>query len=74
MEHEYCNLNPRGIYGYEALAISAYFIRVSERRGLLLMLVFFVWEMVYSGHVSMPDALKEGMELWHKLACSAWAM
>ncbi|XWS34830.1 hypothetical protein CRYUN_Cryun21dG0070900 [Craigia yunnanensis] len=32
-----------GIYGHEALAFSAYVIRGSERRGLLLMLVFFVW-------------------------------
>ncbi|XVF84935.1 hypothetical protein PTKIN_Ptkin17bG0079000 [Pterospermum kingtungense] len=32
-----------GVYGHEALALSAYFIRGSERRGLLLMLVFFVW-------------------------------
>ncbi|XP_022734968.1 uncharacterized protein LOC111288358 [Durio zibethinus] len=32
-----------GLYGHEALAFSAYFIRGSERRGLLLMLVFFVW-------------------------------
>jgi hypothetical protein len=33
-----------GTYGIEALLHSAYFSRGSERRGLLLMLVFFVWE------------------------------
>jgi hypothetical protein len=32
-----------GTYGIEALLHSAYFSRGSERRGLLLMLVFFVW-------------------------------
>jgi hypothetical protein len=33
-----------GTCGIEALLHSAYFSRGSERRGLLLMLVFFVWE------------------------------
>ena len=60
MEHEYCNLNPGGIYGHEALAFSAYFITGSEQRKLLLMLVSFVWEMVYGCHAFMPDALMEG--------------
>ena len=32
-----------GIYGYEAFALSAYFSKGSERRGLILMIVFFVW-------------------------------
>ncbi|KAL0004164.1 hypothetical protein SO802_011725 [Lithocarpus litseifolius] len=32
-----------GIYGGEAFALSAYFSKGSEGRGLLLMLVFFVW-------------------------------
>ncbi|XP_059448227.1 uncharacterized protein LOC132179507 [Corylus avellana] len=32
-----------GTYGIEALLHSAYFSRGSKRRGLLLMLVFFVW-------------------------------
>ncbi|KAF3431737.1 hypothetical protein FNV43_RR26473 [Rhamnella rubrinervis] len=32
-----------GIYGAEALALSAYFMRGNHRRGLVLMLVFFVW-------------------------------
>ncbi|OMO52784.1 hypothetical protein COLO4_36979 [Corchorus olitorius] len=32
-----------GIYGHEALALSAYYKRGSERRRLVLMLVFFVW-------------------------------
>ncbi|KAM4109896.1 hypothetical protein ACJW30_03G154100 [Castanea mollissima] len=32
-----------GIYGGEAFALSAYFNKGSEGRGLLLMLVFFVW-------------------------------
>ncbi|KAL5762031.1 hypothetical protein ACOSP7_018295 [Xanthoceras sorbifolium] len=31
------------IYGVEALALSAYFNKGSEKRGQLLMLVFFVW-------------------------------
>ncbi|KAK9276199.1 hypothetical protein L1049_005730 [Liquidambar formosana] len=33
-------------YGVEALAVSAYFIRGSKQRGLLLMLVFFAWGIV----------------------------
>lgn len=32
-----------GIYGAEALALSAYFIRGNHRHGLILMLVFFLW-------------------------------
>jgi hypothetical protein len=32
-----------GIYGDEAFALSDYYSKGSERRGLLLMLVFFVW-------------------------------
>jgi Na+-driven multidrug efflux pump len=32
-----------GISGYEAFALSAYFSKGSERRGLILMIVFFVW-------------------------------
>ena len=32
-----------GIYGGEAFALSAYFSKGSERRGQILMLVFFVW-------------------------------
>ncbi|GMY26199.1 hypothetical protein FCV25MIE_21441 [Fagus crenata] len=32
-----------GIYGGEAFALSAYFSKGSERRGMILMLVFFVW-------------------------------
>ena len=32
-----------GIYGGDAFALSAYFSKGSEGRGLLLMLVFFVW-------------------------------
>ncbi|KAG7979508.1 hypothetical protein I3843_05G135400 [Carya illinoinensis] len=33
-----------GTYGAEALALSAYFSKDFERRGMFLMLVFFVWE------------------------------
>ncbi|PON59314.1 Transmembrane protein [Parasponia andersonii] len=32
-----------GLYGVEALALSAYFSKGNERRGFVLMLVFFVW-------------------------------
>ncbi|ESW25635.1 hypothetical protein PHAVU_003G052700 [Phaseolus vulgaris] len=32
-----------GIYGIDALAVSAYFSRGSHRRGLFLMLIFFAW-------------------------------
>ncbi|KAL5552918.1 hypothetical protein UlMin_040319 [Ulmus minor] len=35
-----------GIYGAEAFALSAYFSRGNDQRGLVLMLVFFVWEVV----------------------------
>ncbi|QCD82262.1 uncharacterized protein LOC114177713 [Vigna unguiculata] len=32
-----------GIYGVDALAVSAYFSRGNHRRGLFLMLIFFAW-------------------------------
>lgn len=32
-------------YGVEALELSAYFSEAGERRGMHLMLVFFVWEL-----------------------------
>ena len=32
-----------GLYGVEALALSAFFSKGNERRGFVLMLVFFVW-------------------------------
>ncbi|KAF7809280.1 transmembrane protein [Senna tora] len=32
-----------GVYGIEALVLSAYFSRGCQRRGLLLMLIFFAW-------------------------------
>ena len=34
-----------GIYGTEALALSSYYSRGSDWCGIILMLVFFVWEM-----------------------------